>query len=491
MATVNINLGSSTIQNVFNTQGSPESLNLADLVDPFFGANYFFTAQHPRYFGRGYSATEVQLDYLDGASSSFTGVTLANPTANEGDATLTQLVHNLPNTFRLSANGKLNFHYNNDAGLFYGTSATLNDAELKFLLPESAAQYNKVSGNATLGLHGAVTVLQSDNFSGTLNSITLSTEKTIASAAINGNFTIGGNSTSIAYERSTTAVTGQLDNVLINYRDGSQIKFDQLNMAVDSHTDIEEGLLSNAANFGGNDTFNVTLASRLDHTLQLATGSGNDRVVLKGGAETLAVNAGSGNDVITLLDHFHLVDGGSGSDTVVLAGPRDSYQISRNGNSLLVQSKAFAGGTDTLTNVERLMFDDDAVAYDIAGTGGQLYRLYQAAFNRAPDKGGLGFWMHQMDQGTSLDTIASFFTSSPEFQSMYGSNLSNAALVDKLYQNVLHRAGDAGGITFWNDYLDHRGGTQAKTLAYFGESAENQAALASVIGNGFSYTPYG
>ncbi|WP_374362697.1 DUF4214 domain-containing protein [Pseudoduganella danionis] len=491
MATININLGSSTIQNVFNTQGNPESLSLAELTDQFFVANYSFTALHPRYFGRGYSATEVQLDYLDGASSNFTGVTLANPSANEGDATLTQLVHNMPNIFRLSANGKLNFHYNNDAGLFYGTSAIVNDAELKSLLPESAAEYNKVSGNVTLGLHGAVSLLQSDNFSGTLSSITLSTEKTIASAAINGSFTIGGNSTSIAYERSTTALKGQLDNVLINYRDGSQIKLDQLNLAVDSHSEIDEALLTNAANFSGNDTFNVTLASRLDHTLQLATGSGNDRVILKGGAESLAVNAGSGNDVITLLDHFHLVDGGSGSDTVVLAGPRDSYQISQNGNSLLVQSKAFAGGTDTLTNVERLLFDDGAVAYDIAGIGGQIYRLYQAAFDRAPDKSGLGFWMHQMDEGMSLDTVASFFTSSPEFQSLYGSNLSNAALVDKLYQNVLHRAGDEGGIKFWNNYLDHQGGTQAKTLAYFGESPENQATLASVIGNGFSYTPYG
>jgi hypothetical protein len=83
----------------------------------------------------------------------------------------------MPNIFRLSANGKLNFHYNNDAGLFYGTSAIVNDAELKSLLPESAAEYNKVSGNVTLGLHGAVSLLQSDNFSGTLSSITLSTEK--------------------------------------------------------------------------------------------------------------------------------------------------------------------------------------------------------------------------------------------------------------------------------------------------------------------------
>ncbi|MFC7651868.1 DUF4214 domain-containing protein [Pseudoduganella danionis] len=209
------------------------------------------------------------------------------------------------------------------------------------------------------------------------------------------------------------------------------------------------------------------------------------------GAESLAVNAGSGNDVITLLDHFHLVDGGSGSDTVVLPGPRDSYQINQNGSSLLVQSKAFAGGTDTLTNVERLLFDDGAVAYDIAGIGGQVYRLYQAAFDRAPDAGGLGFWMHQMDEGMSLDAIAGFFASSLEFQSLYGSNLSNAALVDKLYQNVLHRAGDEAGIKFWNNYLDHQGGTLAQTLAYFGESPENQAALATIIGNGFSYTPYG
>jgi hypothetical protein len=184
------------------------------------------------------------------------------------------------------------------------------------------------------------------------------------------------------------------------------------------------------------------------------------------------VNAGSGNDVITLLDHFHLVDGGSGSDTVVLAGPRDSYQINQNGSSLLVQSKAFAGGTDTLTNVERLLFDDGAVAYDIAGIGGQIYRLYQAAFDRAPDKSGLGFWMHQMDEGMSLDTVASFFTSSgipvPVRQPSEQRRTRRQAVSERAAPCRRRRRHQ-----FWNNYLDHQGGTQAKTLAISAKVGES------------------
>jgi hypothetical protein len=35
-----------------------------------------------------------------------------------------------------------------------------------------------------------------------------------------------------------------------------------------------------------------------------------------------------------------------------------------------------------------------AVALDVDGAAGQAYRLYQAAFDRAPDKNGLGYWIN-------------------------------------------------------------------------------------------------
>lgn len=491
MAIININLGSSTIQSIFNGSGNDDTLTVAAIVDQFFLANYALNAIHSTYFSRSYTGDKIRLDFLDGGYSNFSGVVLANPGASSGAASAARLEQVMPNYFKLSTAGELNYHYDSNTGAFYSTSSTISEATLTELLPTSSPNYDPATGNISLGLFGKVSVAQSDDFAGTLNILAISSEKTVSSATIGGVFGISGNGAAIANGLASTEVNGLLSNMVINYRDGSMVSMNDLNLHINGQTDIDEGMLTKASNFAADDTVSVTLASRLDHVLQLATGAGNDRITLKGGGDTLGVDAGSGNDVITLGDDNHRVDGGSGADMVVLAGPRSSYQLSQSANTITLQSKAFAGGIDTLLNVERLQFDDGALALDIAGNAGQVYRLYQAAFNRTPDAGGLSFWIHAADQGVAMDDIAASFMASTEFRNLYGSNLSNAALVGKLYQNVLHRAGEEGGVNFWNDYLDHRGGTQAKTLAYFGESVENQAALAPVIGSGFSYTPYG
>ena len=181
------------------------------------------------------------------------------------------------------------------------------------------------------------------------------------------------------------------------------------------------------------------------------------------------------------------IDGGGGTDTAYFEGFSSQYNIAVSGNAKTVTG---AGGTDTLLNIERIQFDDKAIAYDITGTGGQAYRLYQAAFNRAPDAAGLGFQMWAMDTvGWSLNQVGQGFIDSPEFTRTYG-NLSNRDFVTQLYANVLHRAPDTAGLKFHTDLLDAGTITRATDLIGFSESPENQAALIGVIGNGFAYTPH-
>jgi hypothetical protein len=185
------------------------------------------------------------------------------------------------------------------------------------------------------------------------------------------------------------------------------------------------------------------------------------------------------------------IDGGAGIDTVWY-GPNSylsGYTITRNGGNVAVHHAAYPDQTDLLSNVERLLFDRQAYALDIDGHGGQAYRIYQAAFNRAPDSAGLGFWMAQMDRGMSLHDVAKYFVTSPEFIGLYGATPSDADYIKLMYNNVLHRAPDAEGFDFWSSHM-RTGATREDVLAYFSESPENQAALATVIGNGFAYTPF-
>lgn len=207
-----------------------------------------------------------------------------------------------------------------------------------------------------------------------------------------------------------------------------------------------------------------------------------------GGNDT--VSAGDGNDTITGGAGDDSIDGGSGIDTAVFSDVRANYTIAQVPGTAdtwtVTHNVPGADGTDTLVDVERLAFADNKVAIDIDGDAGRAYRLYQAAFDRVPDLGGLGFQMNALDTGFTLEQVAGNFIASPEFQAKYGSAVDDTTFVTLLYQNVLHRAPDAGGLQFHLDELAN-GQTRADVLIHFSESPENQANVVGAIGAGMVY----
>lgn len=223
-----------------------------------------------------------------------------------------------------------------------------------------------------------------------------------------------------------------------------------------------------------------------DASGNLAAWSRSDEVLVQGtgtGGQALGRLAGT-------IGAF--LGGGPGAaDAVVYPGAQDDYTISRDGDVFRIDSH---GGqpADRLSGIERVMFTQsaDVVALSLDGHLGQAYRLYNAAFDRAPDKGGLGFWLHAADGGASLASMARGFIASQEFADLYGAAPDDGAFVAALYRNVLHRAGDQDGVDFWLQALG-QGYDRAEVLAQFSESAENQAQAVALIGNGIVYTPYG
>ncbi|HET7085131.1 MAG TPA: M10 family metallopeptidase C-terminal domain-containing protein [Rhizomicrobium sp.] len=86
-------------------------------------------------------------------------------------------------------------------------------------------------------------------------------------------------------------------------------------------------------------------------------GSGNDTVTANNDGDALF--GGAGNDVLIGGFGNDLLDGGTGLDTAVYHGNRAAYTITTNlGGSITVTG---AQGTDTLTHVERVQFDDQVV----------------------------------------------------------------------------------------------------------------------------------
>ncbi|MQA23346.1 DUF4214 domain-containing protein [Rugamonas rivuli] len=238
------------------------------------------------------------------------------------------------------------------------------------------------------------------------------------------------------------------------------------------------------------------LAPGATYTLDISSGAivdmaGNSFAGLHYTFSTVAAadTGSNGNDILLGQPSGAAIHGGAGTDTAIFAGQRIEYNIVQHDGHTEVSQRFTGGGTSILDGVERLLFDDKTIALDVDGVGGKAYRLYQAAFDRAPDESGLGYWIANMDKGLSLQATAGFFIGSEEFGRRYGANLSNEDFVTQLYSNVLHRAPDAEGYAYWLHDLQI-GIARANVLVNFSESPENQAALIHIIGNGFSYIPY-
>jgi hypothetical protein len=174
-------------------------------------------------------------------------------------------------------------------------------------------------------------------------------------------------------------------------------------------------------------------------------------------------NPTNGNDRFALTSGNDNIDGLLGLDTASFGVARAQVNVSSNGNTIT----AIGQGSDTLVNIERLVFTDGTLAFDTDGIAGQAYRIYKAAFNRTPDNDGLKFWIGELDKGMSLLQAASGFVGSAEFNSAYGGATNNLGIVQKFYQNVLGREGEAGGVSYWTGELDSGSKSTAQVLAIF------------------------
>jgi hypothetical protein len=183
---------------------------------------------------------------------------------------------------------------------------------------------------------------------------------------------------------------------------------------------------------------------------------------------------------------------GSGLDWFVASGEVSDYFRSVgencfNGNCTTQLTLQGPEGVNRLYAVERVRFDDGILAFDRDGTAGDVYRLYQAAFDREPDAPGLGFWIRTMDAGeTDIASMSAEFIASPEFESSYGADISDVEFIELLYANVLDRAPDGDGQAWWQDRL--AGDLEREdVLAEFAASPENRNQVADEIDRGIWY----
>jgi Ca2+-binding RTX toxin-like protein len=170
--------------------------------------------------------------------------------------------------------------------------------------------------------------------------------------------------------------------------------------------------------------------------------------------------------------------GGEGRDTVLIGDYRTLYTVT--GNAARTTFTGPDQGANSATGVEALSFLDGRLVYDPSDRAAVVYRMYDSAFDRAPDPLGFNGWISALERGANAETIALSFTGSPEFQQTYGS-LSNRGFVEQLYRNVLDREGDDAGVADWTGRLDAGTLTRGQVLVGFSESPEHVEKLRAPV----------
>lgn len=84
----------------------------------------------------------------------------------------------------------------------------------------------------------------------------------------------------------------------------------------------------------------------------------------------------------------------------------------------------------------------------------QITSLYIAMFNRAPDAGGLQYWMGLLNGGMSLATIAQEMYETDPARAYYPEGASNSDVISSFYKYALGRDPDQGGLAYWKQFLD-------------------------------------
>lgn len=105
---------------------------------------------------------------------------------------------------------------------------------------------------------------------------------------------------------------------------------------------------------------------------------------------------------------------------------------------------------------------------------GSLVRMYDALFDRAPDAGGLNYWIGAFESGNTIAAIADTFVTVAEG----GINaMTDAQFIAQLYRSGLERTASAGEIAGWIKLMDEGALNRGDLLLGIADSAEMTALV--------------
>ena len=223
-------------------------------------------------------------------------------------------------------------------------------------------------------------------------------------------------------------------------------------------------------------------------------GSGNDILTgnsannrLDGGAGNDAITGAAGNDTLTGGAGYDTIDGGAGVDTAIFSGNRSNFIVTKSGTGFIVADTKGVNGTDALTNVERLQFDDTRIALDINGNAGITAKILGAVFGAAAVSNTVcaGIGLSCLDGGMSYADLTLL-----ALNGRLGIGFTNADEVNLLYQNLVGNLPSTADLDYFVGTITSGQYTQATFGVMAADHSINTANinLVGLVQTGIEYS---
>lgn len=182
-------------------------------------------------------------------------------------------------------------------------------------------------------------------------------------------------------------------------------------------------------------------------------GGGNDTLAF--GPQTTAAAAASSRAGAPGAASTTLLHGGLDNDVAVFAGKQSDYTIQQHEGYLLVAAKAQPSQQALVVNVESLKFADFTVAVVSTDAQRAIAGLYREVLQRQPDYLGFDWWATVQKNGASLGQVAIGIILSVESQKLHPGTFKgdNVHDIDLLYQSIFGRHADSEGMAFWSNAM--------------------------------------
>lgn len=131
------------------------------------------------------------------------------------------------------------------------------------------------------------------------------------------------------------------------------------------------------------------------------------------------------------------------------------------------------------------LVDQFAQSGELQRSFGTVTRSFLGYLGRPPDPSGMAYWVGKLRAGRSVAWVNASLAASPEFERRQA-GLSEAGFVTDLYEDLLARTPDAGGLAYWTGKLA-AGTSRASVVGSFVAQPETIRATAPQVAATIGY----